>query len=180
MSGTAEEYAAASVEALMSREAIRRRPGMYVGSTGERGLHNMVFEVSDWAANQVLAGRADRVDITLRPDRCVRVAIAGPGTPVEAAGHAGAPGLETLLTRMDPAPRCGGRRRVGAGLLGLGPCVTNALSSRLTAETRREGMRWVQHYDRGVAVGPPSAEGATTETGTVIAFRPDADIFGAA
>ncbi|MFG2741507.1 DNA gyrase subunit B [Streptomyces chartreusis] len=165
---------------LEGREAIRKRPGMYVGSTGEPGLHNQVFEVSDWAVNEVLAGRAEHVDVGLEADGRVRVAIDGPGIPVEAAGHAGAPGLEELLTRMHAGPRGDSRKFVGVGLFGLGPFVTNALSSHLTGEVRREGVRWVQRYDRGAAVGPPSPQGPTTETGTVIAFRPDADIFGTA
>ncbi|MFD8041796.1 DNA gyrase subunit B [Streptomyces chartreusis] len=165
---------------LEGREAIRKRPGMYVGSTREPGLHNTVFEVSDWAVNEVLAGRAEHVDVTLESDGSVRVAIDGPGIPVEAAGHTGDPSLEELLTRTHAGPRGDSRDFVGVGLFGMGPFVTNALSSRLTGEVRREGVRWVQRYDRGAAVGPPSPQGPTTETGTVIAFRPDADIFGMA
>ncbi|MGW6956390.1 DNA gyrase subunit B [Streptomyces chartreusis] len=180
MSDAASQYTAADIQVLEGREAIRKRPGMYVGSTGEPGLHNQVFEVSDWAVNEVLAGRAEHVDVGLEADGRVRVAIDGPGIPVEAAGHAGAPGLEELLTRMHAGPRGDSRKFVGVGLFGLGPFVTNALSSHLTGEVRREGVRWVQRYDRGAAVGPPSPQGPTTETGTVIAFRLDADIFGTA
>lgn len=177
MSDAANPYAAARIHVLEGPEAIRRRPGMYVGSTGERGLHQQVFEVSDWAVNEVLADGAHRVDVVLESAGCVRVAIDGPGISFEAAGHTGAPGLEELLTRPRTGPRRGGRRRVETGLFGMGPFVANALSSRLRAEVRREGVRWVQHFDRGAATGPPSPEGSTKETGTVIAFRPDADIF---
>ncbi|WP_078879053.1 ATP-binding protein [Streptomyces sp. NRRL B-24720] len=180
MSDAVNPYTAAHIQVLEGREAIRKRPGMYVGSTSERGLHQQVFEVSDWAVNEVLAGRADHVDVVLESDGLVRVAIDGPGIPVEAAGHVGAPCLEELLTRMRAGLRRDGRRFVGVGLFGLGPFVANALSSRLTAEVRREGVRWVQRYDRGAAAGPPLSEGPTTGTGTVIAFRPDADIFGTA
>ncbi|GAA3544705.1 DNA gyrase subunit B [Streptomyces osmaniensis] len=180
MSDAASQYTAAHIQVLEGREAIRKRPGMYVGSTSERGLHNQVFEVSDWAVNEVLAGRAEHVGVTLESDGRVRVAIDGPGIPVEAAGDAGAPSLEELLTRMHAGPRGDSRKYVGVGLFGLGPFVTNALSSHLTGEVRREGVRWVQRYDRGAAVGPPSPQGLTTGTGTVIAFRPDADIFGTA
>ncbi|MCX4681890.1 hypothetical protein OG413_42575 [Streptomyces sp. NBC_01433] len=118
MRDAANPYAAARIQVWEGREAIRKRPGVYVGSTSERALHHQVFEVSDWAVNEVLAGRADRVDIALESDGCVRVAIDGPGTPVEAAGHTGDPSLEELLTRMYPGPRRGGRRSVGAGLFG--------------------------------------------------------------
>ncbi|MFJ4367860.1 DNA gyrase subunit B [Streptomyces chartreusis] len=180
MSDAASQYTAAHIQVLEGREAIRKRPGMYVGSTNEPGLHNTVFEVSDWAVNEVLAGRAEHVDVALESDGSVRVAIDGPGIPVEAAGHTGEPGLEGLLTRMHAGPRGDSRNFVGVGLFGMGPFVTNALSSHLTGEVRREGVRWVQRYDRGAAVGPPSPQGPTTETGTVIAFRPDADIFGTA
>jgi DNA gyrase subunit B len=173
-------YDVTHIQVLEGREAIRKRPGMYVGSTSERGLHNQVFEVSDWAVNQVLARRADRVDVALEPDGYVQVAIDGPGIPVRAAGDTGGPSLEDLLTRLDTGQRPGGRHSVDVGLYGMGPFVANALSSRLRAEVRREGVRWVQHYDRGAAVGPPAPAGPVTGEGTVIAFRPDADIFGTA
>ncbi|MEU4269856.1 DNA gyrase subunit B [Streptomyces sp. NPDC026092] len=180
MSDATNPYTAAHIQVWEGLEAIRKRPGMYVGSTSERGLHNQVYEVSDWAVNEVLAGRAHHVDVTLEPGGWVRIAIDGPGIPVEAAGHAGGPALEELLTRMHAGPRRDGHRFVEVGLCGMGPFVANALSSRMTAEVRREGVRWVQHFDCGTPAGPPSAEGPTKGTGTVIAFRPDADIFGAA
>ncbi|MFF1723681.1 DNA topoisomerase subunit B [Streptomyces sviceus] len=173
-------YDATHIRVLEGRKAIRKRPGMYSGSTGERGLHNQVFEVSDWAVNQVLARRADRVDVALPPDGYVQIAIDGPGIPVRAVGDTGGPSLEDLLTRPHARPQPGGRHSVDVGLYGIGPFVANALSSRLRAEVRRKGMRWVQHYDRGAAVGPPAPAGTVTEEGTVIAFRPDADIFGTA
>ncbi|MGW4871855.1 hypothetical protein [Streptomyces chartreusis] len=88
MSDAASQYTAAHIQVLEGREAVRKRPGMYVGSTSEPGLHNQVFEVSDWAVNEVLAGRAEHIDVALESDGCVRVAIDGPGVPVEAAGHA--------------------------------------------------------------------------------------------
>ncbi|MFF0291923.1 DNA gyrase subunit B [Streptomyces sp. NPDC005262] len=180
MSDAVNPYTAAHIQVLEGREAIRKRPGMYVGSTRERRLHQQVFEVSDWAVNEVLAGRADHVDVVLESDGLVRVAIDGRGIPVEAAGHVDAPCLEEPLTRMHAGLRRDGRRFVGVGLFGMGPFVANDLSSPLTVEVRREGVRWVQRYDRGAAAGPPLSEGPTTGTGTVIALRPDADIFGTA
>ncbi len=177
MGGDGATYDASRIQVLEGREAIRKRPGMYVGSTGERGLHQLVFEVVDRAVNEVLAGRARSVDLTLNPDGSVRVTDDGPGIPVAAAGDTETPSLEALLTRMPAAAQPGGRHTVTMGLFGIGPSVTNALSSRLTAEVRRNGMRWVQEYVRGEAVAPPARKGPTARTGTTIAFQPDADIF---
>ncbi|KFF98738.1 DNA gyrase subunit B [Streptomyces scabiei] len=177
MSEKAVEYDAAHIEVLEGPEAIRKRPGMYVGSTGERGLYQLLFEVADRAVNEVVAGRAGSVDVVLTPDGGVRVADDGPGLPVEAAGHTGGAGLETLLTGMTARKAPDGRHAVHVGLFGIGPFVTNALSSRLTAEVRRDGVRWVQEYARGVAVTRPTAAGPTTGSGTTLAFWPDADVF---
>ncbi|WP_406470542.1 DNA gyrase subunit B [Streptomyces sp. NBC_01615] len=181
MSEEVIRYDASHIQVLEGWEAIRKRPGMYVGSTGERGLHQLVFEVACRAVNEVLAGRAGSVDVALTPDGGLRVADDGPGVPVEAtAGDTGGPGLEALLTRMHAGAGPGGRHTAAMSLFGTGPCVTNALSSRLTAEVRREGVRWVQEYARGVALTPPTAVGPATGSGTTIAFWPDTDIFGTA
>ncbi|MFE2531021.1 ATP-binding protein [Streptomyces sp. NPDC059371] len=159
-------------------EAVRKRPGMYVGSTGERGLRHMVFDVVERAATEALAGRGGRIDVTLTEDGGVRVADDGPGIPVEAAGHTDGPGLEGMLTRLRTNPRSlRGRHTMAMSPMGAEPAVVNALSSRLTVEVRRGGGRWVQEYTRGVAVAPPAAVGATTGSGTTITFWPDADIF---
>ncbi|WP_330309676.1 MULTISPECIES: DNA gyrase subunit B [unclassified Streptomyces] len=174
-------YDASHIQVLEGWEAIRKRPGMYVGSTGERGLHQLLFEVAGRAVNEVLAGRAGSVEVALTPHGGVRVADDGPGVPVEAtAGDTDGPGLEALLTRMHAGAGPGGRHTAAMSLFGTGPCVTNALSSRLTAEVRREGVRWVQEYARGVALTPPTAVGPATGSGTTIAFWPDTDIFGTA
>lgn len=170
---------AGRIETLEAPDAVRRRPGMYVGSTGERGVRQMVFEVAGRAVNEVLADRARRVDVTLTRDGGVRVADDGPGVPVEAAGHTRGPGLETLLTRAEFTPDQGDRHTAILAPLGIWPSVTNALSSRLTAEVRREGTHWVQEYARGVALGPPAARGRATDSGTTLTFWPDTDIFAA-
>ncbi len=180
MSKEAISYDASQIQVLEGWEAVRKRPGMYVGSTGERGLHQLVYEVADRAVNEVLAGRGGHVEVTLTPDGGVRVADDGPGVPVEDAGDTGAPGLETLLTRMHAGPRPGGCHPVELSLYGIGPFITNALSNRLTAEVRREGVRSVLEYSRGVAVTPPTQAGPATGSGTTITFWPDADIFGTA
>ncbi|MFE9410006.1 ATP-binding protein [Streptomyces sp. NPDC006704] len=163
---------------LTGLEAIRKRPGMYVGSTSERGLHQAVFEVVGPAVNEFLAGHANSVDVTLTPDGGVRVADDGPGVPVEVTGETdGLSGLEALLTRVYAGPQAAGRNTAAMGMAGMGPCVTNALSSRLTAEVRRDESRWVQEYAYGVAVAPPTAAGQASGGGTTITFWPDSDIF---
>ncbi|MEU8926164.1 DNA gyrase subunit B [Kitasatospora sp. NPDC048545] len=174
-------YDACRIEVLEGWEAVRRRPGMYIGSTGERGLQHMVFEVAARAVNEVLAGRAGRVDVTLTADGGVRVEDDGPGVPVHGAGDGDGHGLEALLTRIGTGVGPGGRHDVAFG--GVGPSVVNALSSRMTAEVRREGVRWTREYARGMAVTPLAEAGPTaagTASGTVLAFWRDADIFGTA
>ncbi len=178
MSEGASGYDATHITVLEGCEAIRKRPGMYVGSTGVRGLHHLLFEVVGWSVNEVLAGGGGCVDVTLMPDGGVRVTDDGPGVPVEAAGDTGGTGLEALLTRPYAGTGPGGRSTVNWwSAFGMGPCVTNALSSRLTAEVRRGQVRWVQEYVRGAAVAPPVAAGPATGEGTTITFWPDAGIF---
>ncbi|MFJ2810559.1 ATP-binding protein [Kitasatospora sp. NPDC087271] len=180
MSEEAIRYDASHIQVLEGWEAVRKRPGMYVGSTGERGLRQLVFEVADRAVNEVLADRASRVDVTLTPDGGVCVADDGPGVPIDEAEGTGGPNLEALLTRMQAAVRPGDRHEVTLGLCGIGPSVTNALSRRMTSEVRREGVRWIQEYARGIAVAPPTQAGPATGSGITIVFWPDADIFGTA
>lgn len=180
VSEEATTYDASHIQVLQGREAVRKRPGMYIGSTSERGLHHMVFEVADRAVNEVLAGRAGSVGITLTPDGGVCVADDGPGVPIDETGGAGGSGLEALLTQMQAGAGSGGRHDVPLSFCGMGPAVVNALSRRMTAEVRREGVRWVQEYARGVATTPLTEAETATGSGTTIAFWPDADIFGAA
>ncbi|MFF1924848.1 ATP-binding protein [Streptomyces sp. NPDC058221] len=178
MSENANPYDATHITVLEGWEAVRQRPGMYVGSTGERGLHQAVFEVVGRAVNEVLAGRASSVDVTLTPDGGVRVADDGQGVPVEVTEDVdGATDLEALLTRVYAGAEPADRNTAAVGLVGIGPSITNALSSRLTAEVRRDGARWIQEYARGVAAAPPTAVGAASGSGTTITFRPDSDIF---
>ncbi|MFB6559215.1 DNA gyrase subunit B [Streptomyces sp. NPDC056400] len=178
MSDEAIEYDASHIQVLTGLEAVRKRPGMYIGSTGERGLHHMLFEVADRAVNEALTGRAGSVGVTLTADGGVRVADDGPGIPFGAAEDADGPGLEAMLTELSAG--AGPRDRHSAMMAHFvgEPAVTNALSSSLTAEVRREGVRWVQEYARGVAVTRPTAVGPATGSGTTITFRPDATLFG--
>ncbi|MYW99026.1 DNA gyrase subunit B [Streptomyces sp. SID8378] len=157
---------------------MRKRPGMYVGSTGVYGLHQLVYEVASRSVNEILAGGGGCVDVTLTRDGGIRIADDGPGIPFEATGEARVgDGLETLLTRPETELRRDGRNTVRWSVYGVGPCAATVMSSRLTAEVRRGGVRRVQEYARGVALAPPAAAGPATDTGTTIAFRPDPDIF---
>ncbi|MFE5633996.1 ATP-binding protein [Streptomyces sp. NPDC056543] len=179
MSEEDTRYDASQIQVLVGWEAVRKRPGMYVGSTSERGLRQLVFEVADRAVNEVLAGRAASVDITLTPDGGVRVADDGPGIPLDETEGDGGPALEALLTRIQVGADTRGRHDVTLGFCGVGPGVVNALSRRMTAEVRREGVLWVQEYARGVAATPLTEVGTATESGTTITFWPDADVFEA-
>ncbi|GGV40829.1 hypothetical protein GCM10010495_67970 [Kitasatospora herbaricolor] len=170
-------YDASRIQVLEGMEVVRKRPGMYIGSTGERGLHHMVFEVTGRAVSEVLAGRAGSVRITLTPDGGVCVADDGPGVRVGGAGGGGGPDLEALLTRIEPWVGPDVRHDVTAGF-GMWLFVANALSRRLLVEVRREGVRRVQEYARGVAVTPLTEAGPADGSGTTLTFWPDAEIFG--
>ncbi|MFE7637210.1 MULTISPECIES: DNA gyrase subunit B [unclassified Kitasatospora] len=172
-------YEAARIQVWEGLEAVRKRPGMYIGSTGERGLRQLVFEVADRAVREVLAGRAGRVDITLTSDGGVRVADDGPGVPVRGAEGTGEPDLDTLLTRLNAGAGPGrGRSDLALGHWAAGPAAVNALSGRMTAEVRREGVRWEREYARGTAVTPLTDAVPATGSGTVLTFWPDAEVFG--
>ncbi|MER5376260.1 DNA gyrase subunit B [Streptomyces sp. NPDC002553] len=177
MSGEGMRYDAADIEVLEGREAVRKRPGMWVGSTGERGLHQMVFDIVGWAVRAVLATGGGCVDVTLTPDGGVRVADDGTAVPFEGAGDGSALGLEALLTSLRAGPEPDGRHIALVGHCSVGLLVVNALSSRLTAEVRCGGVHRVQEHARGVALAPPAAVGPTRTSGTTVAFWPDAEIF---
>ncbi|MFJ9943069.1 DNA gyrase subunit B [Streptomyces erythrochromogenes] len=182
MSAESTGYDAARITVLEGREAIRKRPGMYIGSTTVRGLHQLVLDEVGRAVKASLAGRDGRggkVEVTLTSDGGVRVTDDGPGVPFEDCGKSGAPGLETLLTRWFGRA---GHERHDRSTVFMAPwtgesSVTNALSSRLTAEVRREGVRRVQEFARGVALAPPADAGPVTGSGTTLTFRPDPEVF---
>ncbi|MER7674950.1 ATP-binding protein [Kitasatospora sp. NPDC096128] len=177
MSEESNAYDASTIVVLEGLEAVRKRPGMYVGSVGERGLHHLVFEVAERALDEILSGTASHVEITLAADGGVRVADDGTGLPVEHAGHSDSPALETRLTVLCAGAQPASRHSLFGGHFGVGLAVVNALSGRLTAEVRRDGARWVLEYERGVAVAPPAHTGPAGGSGTAITFRPDAEIF---
>lgn len=179
MSAESMRYDATHIEVLEGVEAVRKRPGMYVGSTGQRGLYHLVLDVVDRAVSEVLAGRAGSVDVTLTADGGVRVADDGAGS-----GGSHGPDLEAQLTSFHVGPGPVGRRTAVIAFLNLGLFVANALASRLTAEVRGEGTRWGKEYARGVEVERPDSEGlltggvgSATGRGTTISFWPDTEIF---
>jgi len=173
-------YSAKDITVLEGLEPVRLRPGMYIGSTGPRGLHHLVFEVVDNSVDEALAGRNERIEVTLHPDNSVTVRDWGSGIPVDVMAEQGLPALTVVLTKLHAGGKFGGEGyKVSGGLHGVGVSVVNALSERLTAEVRRDGKLYRQSFERGVPTGPMEIAGRSTkdETGTTISYLPDAEVF---
>ncbi len=172
-------YDAQDITVLEGLEAVRRRPGMYIGSTGERGLHHLVYEVVDNSVDEALAGRCDHVEITIHPDNSVTVVDNGAGIPVGIMEKEQRPAVEVVLTVLHAGGKFGqgGGYKVSGGLHGVGVSVVNALSERLDVEVRRDGYVWTQSYERGRPLDDLKRGEKTDETGTTITFLPDADVF---
>jgi DNA gyrase subunit B len=177
---TETTYTAKDITVLEGLEPVRLRPGMYVGSTGSRGLHHLVYEVIDNSVDEALAGRNDRIEVTLHPDNSVTVRDWGSGIPVDVMADQGQPALTVVLTKLHAGGKFGGDGyKVSGGLHGVGVSVVNALSEWLVAEVRRGGKVYRQEFARGVATTDMELVGKTTkdDTGTTISFLPDSDIF---
>jgi DNA gyrase subunit B len=172
-------YDAADITVLEGLEAVRKRPGMYIGSTGERGLHHLVWEVVDNSVDEAIAGHCDEVQITIHPDSSVTVVDDGRGIPVATMKKEKRPAVEVVLTVLHAGGKFGdgGGYKVSGGLHGVGVSVVNALSESLRVEVRRDRHVWRQTYERGRPLGDLEKGEPTKETGTTISFLPDAEIF---
>jgi DNA gyrase subunit B len=174
-------YTAKDITVLEGLEPVRLRPGMYIGSTGARGLHHLVYEAVDNAVDEALAGRASAIDVTIHPDNSVTVRDDGSGIPVDPMkDQGGLSALTVVLTKLHAGGKFGGDDavyKVSGGLHGVGISVVNALSERLTAEVRRDGKLYRQEFARGEPTTDLEVAGKATETGTTISFLPDAEIF---
>ena len=172
-------YDAQDITVLEGLEAVRKRPGMYIGSTGLRGLHHLVWEVVDNSVDEALAGHCSTVDITVHPDNSVTVRDDGRGIPVDTMEKEGKSAVEVVLTVLHAGGKFGdgGGYKVSGGLHGVGVSVVNALSESLHVEVRRDGFTWSQDYERGVPRNVLTRGEPTHEHGTQITFMPDADVF---
>ncbi|HET9324939.1 MAG TPA: DNA topoisomerase (ATP-hydrolyzing) subunit B [Gaiellaceae bacterium] len=174
-------YTAKDITVLEGLEPVRLRPGMYIGSTGSRGLHHLVYEVVANSVDEALADRADRIEVTLHPDNSVTVADNGSGIPVDVMAEQGLPAVTVVMTKLHAGGKFGGEGyKVSGGLHGVGISVVNALSEWLKVEVRRDGKVYRQDFARGDATTELEVVGKTSgkkDTGTIITFLPDLEIF---
>jgi DNA gyrase subunit B len=166
------------IQVLEGLDAVRRRPGMYIGTTSSRGLHHLVYEIVANSVDEALAGRCDRIEITVRKDNSVTVVDNGPGIPVGIHPKIGIPTVEVVHTILHAGGKFGGGAyTVSGGLHGVGASVVNALSEYLEVEVYRDGNIYRQRYERGKTVTPLEIIGSTSKTGTKTTFKPDPEIF---
>src|SRR5437868_9190367 len=173
-----KKYDAGSIQVLKGLEAVRKRPGMYIGSTSERGLHHLVWEVVDNSVDEALAGYCDRIEVTLLADGGVRVVDNGRGMPVDMHPTQKKPTVEVILTVLHAGGKFDGKAyAVSGGLHGVGVSVVNALSSRLEVDIERDGFRWTHPYVDQRPAAPLVKGAKTTKTGTTVTFWADDAIF---
>lgn len=170
-------YGAEQIQVLEGLEAVRRRPGMYIGSTSAKGLHHLVYEVVDNSIDEALAGYCDRISVFIHPDNSITVVDNGRGIPVD-MHETGKPAVEVVLTILHAGGKFGGEGyKVSGGLHGVGVSVVNALSEKLRVQVKRGGKRYEIGFERGKTVQELTMDGTTEETGTKVWFKPDAEIF---
>ena len=174
------EYGADQIQILEGLEAVRKRPGMYIGSTSSRGLHHLVYEIVDNAVDEALAGYCDKIEVTINEDNSITVEDDGRGIPVDINHKAGKSALEVVYTVLHAGGKFGGGGyKVSGGLHGVGASVVNALSEWLEVEIYHDGQIYKQRYERGKVVYKLKVVGECEpdRTGTTVTFFPDAEIF---
>ena len=172
-------YTAQDIQVLEGTEAVRRRPGMYIGSTDERGLHHLVYEIVDNAVDEAMAGYCDRIVIKIAKDSTVTVQDNGRGIPIDVHPTTGLSGMETAMTTLHAGAKFGGGGyKVSGGLHGVGAHVVNALSSKMRVEVQRDGRRVFQEYSRGRPTGLITDMLPMGSRGTTVSFKSDPQIFG--
>ena len=177
---TDHEYNASEIQVLKGLEAVRKRPGMYIGSTGERGLHHLVYEIVDNAIDEALAGYCDHIEVKILKDNIIQVTDNGRGIPVDIQADTGLPAVTVVYTILHAGGKFGGEDsgyKVAGGLHGVGASVVNALSEWLTVRVRRDGAEYEQSFKRGKPDGDLKKIGAAASTGTTVTFKPDPEMF---
>ncbi|MEW6622363.1 MAG: DNA topoisomerase (ATP-hydrolyzing) subunit B [Bacillota bacterium] len=171
-------YDASQIQVLEGLEAVRKRPGMYIGSTGPRGLHHLVFEIVDNSVDEALAGYCDKIKVIIRSDNTITVSDNGRGIPVDIHQKTGKPAVEVALTILHAGGKFGGNGyKVSGGLHGVGMSVVNALSEWLEVKVKRDGKVYMQRFARGKKDSELKVVGTSTENGTIVSFKPDPLIF---